>query len=76
MIRSFTIALMSAAFTCSAVLAAPVAAFADPPSYNDDGMHYDAPADFEKLDVPAANPTGSDDSDDPTPVALFVWHKG
>jgi hypothetical protein len=54
----------------------PVAALADGASYNDAGMHFDAPPDFEKLDVPPSDPTGSDDSDDPSPLAVFVYHKG
>lgn len=74
MIRSFSRIVALAAIV---TIARPLAASADPPSYDDAGMHYAAPTDFEKLDLPApADPTGSEDSDGPTPVAAFAYHRG
>jgi hypothetical protein len=63
-----------ASVTLALACVLPCAA-ADPASYDDDGMHYAAPADFEKVPLPPGNPLGSDDSDSPTPIALFVYHK-
>jgi len=73
-IRSFSRIVALAAIV---TIARPIAASADPPAYDDAGMHFTAPADFEKVDLPApADPTGSDDSDGPTPVAAFTYHRG
>jgi hypothetical protein len=74
-----SIALGCLAFAAATTFAfaSPTGALAEPPSYNDDGMHFDAPADFEKLPLAApADPTGSDDDDSPLPVAVFAYHKG
>jgi len=67
---------------CAAVLAlAPLGALADGPSpspqasYNDLGMHFDAPAGYESVPVSPTDPTGSDESGDATPVAAFVYHR-
>ncbi len=74
MIHSFSRIVALAAIV---TIAHPGAASADPAAYDDAGMHFAAPADFEKLDVPApADPTGSEDSDQPTPVAAFAYHRG
>jgi hypothetical protein len=69
---------LSQAALCAALLAlaAPAPAWADGATYNDDGMHFEAPAGFEKVDLPPADPTGSDDSDEAAPLAAFVYHRG
>ncbi|MBD5635662.1 MAG: hypothetical protein IAI49_14410 [Candidatus Eremiobacteraeota bacterium] len=71
MIRFRTCALLFASLAI-----APLAASADAPSYNDDGMHFDAPANFTKIDLPPTDPTGSDDGDAVAPLAAFVYHAG
>ena len=73
MIRSVLRALVVLALLLGS---APLAALADPPAYDDPGMHFAAPPDFEKVDIPPTDPRGSDQSEDPTPVAAFVYHKG
>jgi hypothetical protein len=69
------IRLFSLAVSVALALACGLPCAADPASYDDDGMHYAAPADFEKVPLPSPDPLGSDDSDSPTPIALFVYHK-
>ncbi len=75
-------------------LASPCAARADAPSapsatassapvatYNDAGMHFEAPPGWQSIPV-AANPDGNGgaagggDSDEATPVAAFIYHRG
>jgi hypothetical protein len=82
-----------------AALALPCAALADAPAptaaasaapvatYNDAGMHFDAPPGWEMVHI-LANPDGSGsadasgggggggDSNDATPVAAFIYHHG
>jgi hypothetical protein len=70
---SHVLALLALVTFGAAPLGAPAA---DPPSYDDPGMHFAPPPDFEKVDVQPGDPTGSDDSDSPVPIALFVYHKG
>jgi hypothetical protein len=55
--------------------AAPVA------TYNDAGMHFEAPPGWESVPVSAdpdggGSPGGGGDSDEATPVAAFIYHKG
>jgi hypothetical protein len=53
----------------------PVATVAAP-SYDDAGMHFEAPVDFHKLDIPKPPDAAGQDDDSPTPVAAFVYHAG
>jgi hypothetical protein len=58
------------------------------PTYNDAGMHFEAPAGWESVPVTAnpeenGNPDGAGgggggggNSDDATPIAAFVYHRG
>jgi hypothetical protein len=62
---------------------APAASAAPVPSYNDAGMHFEAPAGWESVPVTAnpdgngnGSPDGGGNSDDATPVAAFVYHRG
>jgi hypothetical protein len=57
-------------------LAAPVAA-ADSLSFDDPGMHFSAPADWTRVDIPSGGGGGGpNDSQDDAPVAAFVYHRG
>jgi hypothetical protein len=78
-------ALVAVALPCAARADAPaapsVAASAAPVAYNDAGMHFEAPAGWESVPV-SANPEGNGsadgggDSDEATPVAAFIYHRG
>jgi len=61
---------------CSAALALALGtpALADGPTYDDPGMHFQAPDGWTKLDLPS--PSADADSDAPTPVAAFVFDQG
>jgi hypothetical protein len=90
--RSLRRSLVSSAALVA--LTCPCAALADAPSaptmaasaapvatYNDAGMHFEAPPGWESIPV-SANPDGGSadggggDSDEATPVAAFIYHKG
>ncbi len=62
------------AIALTAVLAAPAQA-ADPLSYDDPGMHFKAPAGFERVDLGAPS-QDADESDTSRPAAVFVSNRG
>lgn len=58
----------------AAVLLAPAQA-ADPLSFDDPGMHFKAPAGFERVDL-GAQPQDADEGDTSRPAAVFVSNRG
>ncbi len=79
-------ALVALALPCAAradAPAAPSAAASVAPvaTYNDAGMHFEAPAGWETVPISAnpdgsGSPDGGGDSDEATPVAAFIYHRG
>jgi hypothetical protein len=58
-------------FACALLLVLAVPALAaDPLSYDDPAMHFQAPAGWERVDLGAAG------SEDDAPVAVFAYHRG
>jgi hypothetical protein len=69
-VRTFALTLALAGV--AAVSRTGAALAADPLSYDDPGMHFQAPDGWTRIDVPPGDPNGSEKH----PVAVFAFHSG
>jgi hypothetical protein len=75
------LALPSATLADAQAVPAVAASAAPVPTYNDAGMHFEAPPGWESVPVSAnadgsGSADGGGDSDEATPVAAFIYHRG